>query len=158
MATEAEGAMESLSVNANIWYDFFKPTDGVRPYIGAGLGASQVAIKDFSTTSTVGTTTIDDKQTTFSYQIGAGINFSMGDSSSLSLGYRYLVANKTEFEIGDGSATVESDYKHSAVMLGLNMYLRDNALIGDEDGDGSQPATRPRRPTRPAGRVDHGGE
>jgi len=133
--TEASGKLESMSVNANIWYDFFKSSDTVRPYIGGGLGASQVSVKDFSVTSTAGTTTIDDKQTVFSYQLGAGVGFKVGDSATLSLGYRYLAASDSEFE-ADGGAKVSSDYKHSSVLLGLNIFLKSDALVGDSDGDG----------------------
>lgn len=147
---DAEGQLTSLSASANLWYDFFSSKDSVRPYIGFGVGASQVEAKDFSVTSTAGTTTIDDKKTVMSYQAGLGVNFRMGDSSQLSLGYRYLSASGVKFDVGNGAATVESDYKHSAVMLGLNMYLKDNALVGDEDGDGV-PDNKDKCPGTPLG-------
>lgn len=147
-SNQAEGKLETTSLNANLWYDFFSVRDKVRPYLGAGFGASQVSIKDFSQNGAT-TASLSDKQSVFSYQLGAGVGFRMGDRTRLSLDYRYLVANESEFDTGGGS-TLTTDYKHSSFQLGLNFFLGKGFGAADADGDGV-PDDQDKCPDSPAG-------
>ena len=119
----SEGSTESLSLMGSLWYDFFQDSR-LRPYIGAGIGGSQVKFKNVSFGS--GTTaTIDGDDTTLAYQLGAGLGYTIFDGKgALSLDYRMMSADSPTIDVGNGSNnSIESEYENQAIMLSLRYFL-----------------------------------
>ena len=78
VATPNGDQIESTSVFANLYYDFNR--DGViSPYVGAGLGYSNVSV----TYSPSGVGIIDDSESKFAYQLKAGATWSVNDRIDL---------------------------------------------------------------------------
>jgi opacity protein-like surface antigen len=67
-----------LSVMANGYYDF-EAMSGVKPYLMAGAGVASI---DRSWAS--------DNNTSFAWQLGAGVGVQIADRTTLDLGYRYF--------------------------------------------------------------------
>ena len=109
-----DGEVRTLSGMINLIYDV--PVEGkLRPFIlgGVGLANHEVA------TSRIGNTnvTFKDDDTVFTYQIGAGLAYELGESTELLVQYRYM--SSLDVTVADAAATDVFDYNHHAVMIGL---------------------------------------
>ena len=84
------GAFSMLAFMANVDYDFDTGSRWV-PYVGGGLG---LAIISLDAESAEGESFVDDRDTVFAYQVGAGIGYEFplpeGRSITVSLDWRYF--------------------------------------------------------------------
>lgn len=76
----------TLSVLANVWYDF--DLASVKPYIGGGIGWADVEVDGSYIGGTVPAFSYSDSG--FAWQIGGGVNFQVAPSIQLGVGYRYM--------------------------------------------------------------------
>ncbi len=124
--------LRAYSVMANVWYDF--QTDmGFTPYIGGGIGLAQIQIDgslgrpDFANLD--GALTIinlhEKNDTTFAWQVGAGISVPITDGIKASLDYRYFSAHaaKLKLEPGFQGGNVNADFDSHDIMIGLRFNL-----------------------------------
>ena len=85
-----DGAFSMIAFMANVDYDFDTGSRWV-PYVGGGLGVATISL---DTESSSGTSLVDDSDTVFAYQVGAGIGYEFpleeGHSITVSLDYRYF--------------------------------------------------------------------
>ena len=85
-----DGAFSMIAFMANVDYDFDTGSRWV-PYVGGGLGVATISL---DTESSSGTSLVDDSDTVFAYQVGAGIGYEFpleeGRSITVSLDYRYF--------------------------------------------------------------------
>lgn len=104
----------TLSVLANVWYDF--SLGDVSPYIGGGLGWADSDLDGRFVGG--GLPTISHSDSGFAWQLGAGVNFDVSSNVKLGLGYRYLVAPDVRIgaplAINGATGDVESE-NHAAV-------------------------------------------
>jgi opacity protein-like surface antigen len=104
----------TLSVLANVWYDF--ALGDVHPYIGGGLGWAESELDGRFVGG--GLPVIDHSDNGFAWQLGAGVNFDISPNVQLGLGYRYLEAPEVNLgaplAINGASGDVESQ-NHAAV-------------------------------------------
>lgn len=123
----APGAEASaISLLANMVYDFNRGGQ-FQPYVGAGVGVTQVDGRSFNNASLpsdlVG---FDDTDTNFAYQVLAGVGVGLSERVTLDVGYRYFAAPDLEFS-GRGLLGVtrdfEADYEHHAATIGLRWGL-----------------------------------
>ena len=92
-----EGDIESMTLMANVIYDFGMEYWGVRPFVGLGAGVNHVK------TETVGnlrdnrgaTFSVDDDSTEFAAQAIAGLAWAVGDRTNIDLTYRYLTGDSS---------------------------------------------------------------
>ncbi len=78
VVADGQGDLKSTSVFANIYYDFNR--DGmIQPYVGAGLGYSDVSV-DYSPS---GVDIIDDSEGKLAYQIKGGASWAITDKIDL---------------------------------------------------------------------------
>jgi OmpA-OmpF porin, OOP family len=127
-----EGKATSLSLLGNIWYDFNRG-GSFRPYLGFGVGISQVGLDNFMIDTDL---IADEKDTVFAYQAGAGVGLTLGTNTVVSLDLRYLGTSDAEVKADNGNQ-ISMKYGASSAMLGLRYYLRDGAFApADSDGDG----------------------
>ena len=87
---------------ANVDYDFDTGSRWV-PYVGGGLGVATISV---DTETDTGTSLVDDSDTVFAYQVGAGIGYEFpleeGRSITVSLDWRYFGTQAPTFK-GDVS-------------------------------------------------------
>lgn len=110
---ETDGDLRLTSGMVNGWYTF--GTGSVRPFIGLGLGMMEASIDTaFELGSNNG---ITDKDRSFAYMVGAGVEMPVSETISVVGSYRYLTANS--FNMTDNEDTdIESDFDSHVVSIG----------------------------------------
>ena len=83
------GNLKILSLLANGYYDFY--TEGIQPYVTAGIGAGRVTLSDFFTEGNQ--FNWDSGVTKLAYQLGAGVAIPLNKSLSIDARYRYFALN-----------------------------------------------------------------
>jgi opacity protein-like surface antigen len=112
------GDVSSLSFMANGFWDI--PTGSpATPYLGGGIGVANVSANDFKIN---GDLLVDDDDTVFAYQLGAGIAFELNPNMALDLGYRFFATADPEFTDFEGDK-VESEYMTHNASLGLRIMF-----------------------------------
>jgi len=105
----------TLSVMANVWYDF--SLGNVRPYVGGGIGWAETDLDGAFVSGK--DPVIDRSEDGFAWQLGAGVNFDISPNVQLGLGYRYFegpdVRIGSAFSGNAASGDVESQ-NHTAVV------------------------------------------
>ncbi len=106
-------------VNGIVDIDFALP---VVPYIGAGLGAAYVTLRDVrGSAGNVPFTLTDDSDMVLAYQALGGVAYPITDQIIVELEYRFLTMTDPEFTDSRGaSIDVENDSQHFEVGFRLN--------------------------------------
>ncbi|MEL7231816.1 MAG: outer membrane beta-barrel protein [Pseudomonadota bacterium] len=105
VVADGQGEIESLSVFANVYYDF--NTEGAfQPYLGAGIGFSDVDVT--YRPSDIGV--IDDGETKFAYQLKAGAAFEINETTAVFGEYAYRATDdiETENDLFPGTLDIEN--------------------------------------------------
>lgn len=71
--------VDALTVLGNVWIDIPAGHD-ITPYVGGGIGLGGVGIDDGAS---------DETSWGFAWQLGAGLRFGVGPSTTIDVGYRY---------------------------------------------------------------------
>jgi opacity protein-like surface antigen len=108
-----DGNAEIYTTMLNIYYGM-REGAGINPYLGAGAGASRLAISDLA----VGAAAVDDYGVGLSWQGMAGVDLALSESWKLSLEYRYFAVDEVKLADSLG-APFKTDYQASIAMLGL---------------------------------------
>lgn len=111
----ADMTFNSTTLLANVYYDFHNST-AFTPYVGAGLG---LAFNYFGIDVNYGNHgySMDDRQTNFAWQVGAGVAYSFTDNMAVDVAYRYLDLGYTEVNSHNYETGIRP-YNHE-IMLGL---------------------------------------
>ncbi|NTU58169.1 MAG: porin family protein [Chlorobiaceae bacterium] len=105
------GTIKIVSLLGNGYYDF--NTAGVKPYITGGIGVATVRLRDITLNSNV---RLDDDETTFAYQVGAGLQVPLTNKVMLDARYRYF--GTTEFRT---TLTGDKSIDSNSLLLGLRV-------------------------------------
>lgn len=141
-----DGSDNADSALANLWYDYKSPTgwlSTVHPYIGIGAGA----VRSYDRKATLGAFELSDNYSTeFGYQAGAGVGYDVTPHLTLSLDYRYLWTNRSEFHPPVGIPlspfySVEQRYGAQTAMLSVRYTFAARAVA-----PGAQPLPPPPEP------------
>lgn len=106
------GSVDAMSGMVNVLYDVDVGLP-LKPYIGAGAGVSRV---QFDNVGPAGGPTIDDGKTSWAWQGIAGASYSLGQSTDLTLDYRYFSA--PDVELGT-TPDYETEYNTHNIVLGM---------------------------------------
>jgi opacity protein-like surface antigen len=105
----AGGTVKVTSLMANSWVDI--ATDSIFvPFFGLGVGAAQLVFDKAGF--------VDDKDTRFAYQAGAGVGLPLGNHWHLDLGYRYFATLDATFTDPEGIRN-KVDYSTHNITLGV---------------------------------------
>ncbi|HDQ03510.1 MAG TPA: porin family protein [Deltaproteobacteria bacterium] len=102
------------------------PEGRFHPYVGAGAGAAYAKIGDTSFISLRGYEGVagGGSDTVFAYQLMAGLDFDITENIILGAGYKYLVADKVQYDSFSaemwGRGSMQADYKGHNIMLSLS--------------------------------------
>lgn len=112
----SEMTFNSTTLLANVYYDFHNST-AFTPYIGAGLGLAFNYL-GFDTEYYNGDGySMDDRQTNFAWQVGAGVAYAINENIAVDVAYRYLDLGYTQVDSHYTDAGIRP-YNHE-FMLGL---------------------------------------
>jgi OmpA-OmpF porin, OOP family len=100
------GDVHAWSAMANAFFDLQRG-GAVEPYVGLGVGMARI------NANAAGLVNVNDVDTVPAYQGMVGLAIGVNDQLDLDVGYRYFVAPGGEF------GSVEADYEHQAVTVGL---------------------------------------
>jgi len=119
LSADADGDVSALSFMVNGYYDFDLGS-GWMPYVGGGVG---LALIDAEASVSVLGTIVDDDDTVFAYQIGAGIGYVAGRSNALeqyvvTLDYRYFATADPSLTLVNG-ASFDSEYSSHYFGVGM---------------------------------------
>lgn len=108
---QVDSDVEITTGMANMFYDFDMGSS-VAPYVGLGLGYSNVTV----TKGTSGNTLLwkSDSDNVFSYQLALGLLCKLDKNWDLDLGYRYFGTQEANFDV------VDLDFTSSNIKIGLN--------------------------------------
>ncbi len=126
-ATNLSGREEAYALMTNLWYDL-KSSSGllktVRPYLGGGVGAARLGVRGLNFNYSLPCCylprtpeDINNYQTAFAYQLGAGVGFELAPNLTASADYRFIQTNRSNFETL-GTAD-DARYRAHTAMLGL---------------------------------------
>jgi opacity protein-like surface antigen len=117
--TSYDGDGSALAFMANAFWDIATGSP-VTPYLGGGIGVANVSINDLVEPGFG--QVVDDDDTVFAYQVGAGVALELNPHMALDLGYRYFATSDPEFTDVDGFK-FESEYKTHNASLGLRIMF-----------------------------------
>ena len=112
----ADGDLSSTSLLVNGWYEF-ETNSSWRPYVGGGIGYTKV---DADVDTMPSFSTFDDSDGGFSYQIGFGVTFPVGQSGTVDIGYRYRETPNLKLVSANDTAFDNIDFKSQTLQIGYN--------------------------------------
>ncbi len=115
--TAGTGDVTAWSGMVNVLYDF-KTGTPFTPYVGAGLGAARVSLD----VRPIGSSRIDDSDTTLAYQGIAGVGYRLNESAQAFVDYRYFATSGLNLATAAGTS-VDADYDNHTVMVGLRYHF-----------------------------------
>lgn len=119
---ELEGDLRSLTLMANLYYDFDLGLD-FKPYVGGGIGLSRVSVEG----SVSGRKTVDDDDTVMAYQLGAGLGYRVGGSDDrpvvISVDFRHFATADPTFEGALTGTPFDAEIGGNYVGIGLRFGL-----------------------------------
>jgi len=119
LSADADGDVTSWGVMANGYYDFrdlgkAAGNSSVVPYLMGGVGFSEID----ADVSAAGTQLVDDDDSVFAYQLGAGVGYEVKQDVTLDLGYRYFATEDPALTDSTG-ADFESEYGNHSVIASV---------------------------------------
>jgi opacity protein-like surface antigen len=135
-SSSVDGKATSLSLMANAWYDFLEPSARWRPYVGLGLGLTQVSNRNIGIP---GGAFADGDDSVLSYQLGGGVGYALNDRWVVSADYRYHAASGATIPNPSvAGAASDIDYNDHVVQAGLRYYFRGSRPGTGLSGDGAE--------------------
>lgn len=110
-----DGGFDSLSLMVSAYYDFDMGSQWT-PYLGGGIGVAFMS----SDIEVVGLPVIDDEDTVFAYQLGAGIGYEVSSNMTITLDYRYFATDNPVFT-DSGLDDIEFEYFNHSILVGVRV-------------------------------------
>lgn len=88
----------------------------VKPFVGGGIGYSQVELRKMGVSSAG--VVMNDEDAAFAFNLSAGVGVEIFEKTTLELGYRYMSVADLEFTSNDGT-TSSTDYNSNLFMVGM---------------------------------------
>jgi len=115
LVADGQGEITSTSFMMNAYYDF--DTGGaLTPYLGAGLGFSSIDV----TYAPSGVGIIDDGETAFTYQLGAGVSYALSDTWDVYAEYKYRATDDIEAKNDLFPGTLDIENQQSLLVVGAS--------------------------------------
>ncbi|OOY34294.1 hypothetical protein BOV90_05115 [Solemya velum gill symbiont] len=113
---DTNGDISVTALMLNGWYSFGEGP--LRPFVGAGLGYAKASID--TSFDLGGNNGIDDSDSGFAWQVGAGVEYALSDTTSLVGVYKYM--NMDSIDVTDNEDTdISTDFSTHIVQVGLKM-------------------------------------
>jgi len=116
---QADGNVKAVSLMVNMLYDF-SPRGRWHPYVGGGLGATQVSLNNVGQSGYPAI--IDDSHKGASYQAIAGIEMDLTNTAALYASYHFIGTQLPRYQATNGNA-FSAYYKANVVSIGVRWFL-----------------------------------
>ena len=117
--TDLVGSWDATFGMVNLWYDFATNWK-IKPYAGGGVGVARVSL---SGGNGAGTKLVDDTDTVLAGQIGFGGRISIGERSTIDIGYRYKMTddvNMSTTQVIIPTDFSNGDYAAHSIVIGYS--------------------------------------
>ena len=114
------GDISATTVLANMYHEFDTQTKFV-PYYGLGAGFSKIDAEGYGVQAAPNA--LEDDDTSFVYQLTAGVDYMLSDNVDLGLRYRYLASTGAEWK-GLGANAVEQDLDYETQIVSVKLGYR----------------------------------
>ncbi len=111
----ASGDVDVLSAMLNVFLDFDIGQPGLKPFIGAGLGAARISADGVNPVNGLA---MNDDDTGLAGQLMAGVAYRVADNLDLTGTYNLFYVPSVEFGLSNGT-DVDSDYLSHSILIGL---------------------------------------
>jgi opacity protein-like surface antigen len=112
----------TLSVMANVWYDF--QVAGLKPYVGGGIGWARHELDGhYNTTGGSSATVLNFDDSGFAWQLGAGLNFDISPNMALGIGYRYFQGPDVTVVAPFNTLTGNVEDRNQSVLINLTVGM-----------------------------------
>jgi outer membrane autotransporter protein len=111
------GEASTTALMANVFHDF-ETGSPIVPYVGGGLGYAWSDLEGYGIQAVPNV--LDDDDSGFAWQLGAGVGYELTSSATISLDYRYFSTSAdVETSAATGSVGDEVDLDSHTVMVGV---------------------------------------
>lgn len=100
---DGDGSLQSIMLS--VYRDFPSESGKLSPYIGAGIGTTNVKADDITV---AGTIYGDDDENAFSYQLKAGVSYDMSEKTDVYAEVTYLNVGEVELEKAGNKVDVDT--------------------------------------------------
>lgn len=118
--SSADGTLEALALMFNAFADLHN-TSPVTPYVGGGIGFAALHLNDTFVPGDPVPIYVEDDDSVFAYQVGAGLEFALNRRLSLDLGYRYFATSKARFGSSRDLTDTELTFRSHNAAVGLRV-------------------------------------
>lgn len=133
------GDVDALSFVGNVFYDI-ELNRNLDLYLGGGVGLADV---DYSSVNPVSSSTLDDNDMGWAWQLGAGAAMALNDRLKLTLDYRFLNIEDLDFPTSPSVGELDSEYRDHALFVGLRFNLTPSAKPAPAPAAAPAPAPKP---------------
>lgn len=116
----ADGTLGASALMFNAFFDLHNPSP-VTPYWGGGIGFAGMHLSDTFVPGDPVPIYLEDDDSVFAYQVGAGLEVSLSQRLSLDLGYRYFATTKARFDSNRG---VDTDLKFQSHNTAIGLRVK----------------------------------
>lgn len=116
VVADGQGKIENLGLYLNGYYDFDLGS-AIQPYVGAGLGFTQVDV-DYSPS---GVRIIDGDETVFGWQVKAGATWMLSDTLEVYGEYAYRQSNDVELQNQLFPGSLEIENQQNIIQAGVRV-------------------------------------
>lgn len=110
-SADVSGDLSTFAGLLNVYYDFMADS-ALSPYVSAGIGFARHD-SSIDAVGSISFTAVEEDDTVFAYQLGAGASYDVADNTSLYGGYRYFGSSDPEFD------TMEAEYGAHEFRVGV---------------------------------------
>ncbi len=144
-SVQGQGDIRAYSYMANVYAELKLDAIPVTPFVGVGVGAATVDMREVRT---VAGSQINNSDTGLAYQAIAGLAVNVTDTMSLTGAYTYLEVPDLSYKTSAGGE-LDSDYSNHTFMLGLRWRFLPAAVPEAEAEPSTAVASAP-APAKPA--------
>jgi opacity protein-like surface antigen len=119
LSESASGEVRSASAIYNLWIDVDMPRVPVVPYFGGGIGVAGVWANEVTVRNVQ---IVDDSDTAFAYQLGAGVGVEVTEWLTLTIDYRWMGAAEPELET-EADGRFDTEYDSHNLGMGLRYFF-----------------------------------
>ena len=115
-AADIDAHYSATSLMFNGWYEF-ETNSKWKPYIGGGLGISEINLDVDKIQET--SISYDERDSVFSFQLGTGIDYEISENILIGISYRFY--SNEGAELSDGTDDVDIDYNSHNILAGIKI-------------------------------------
>ncbi len=121
-AAASTGDIDAFYWFTNLLLDIPVGGWGLTPFIGGGIGFASVRADNLNFPVAAGTTAVDDEDTTFAWNLTAGLSYDVTRNVTFDVAYRFVQFNSVDLR-DSGGVLSSNDVDNHQVTAGVRVHL-----------------------------------